>query len=137
MIPGVRHGRGRRTASGVAAESRRLDRPPAGTVSCYALDKRIRARLDQRLQGLEYRQRVREQRRAARQKAYQIASMMREQGTLRGARKYLELKGIPYRETVDPASGNRELTIPEQITLAYDPTGKFVSSRHPSVSVAY
>jgi hypothetical protein len=97
------------------------------------LDKRIRARLDERLRGLEYRQRVREQKRAARQKAYQIASMMREQGTLRGARKYLDWKGIPYRESVDPASGHRELTIPEQITLSYDPDGRFISSRAASL----
>jgi hypothetical protein len=101
---------------------------------CYALDKRVRAKLDEKLRGLEYRQRVREQRRAGRQKAYQIASMMREQGTLRGARKYLELKGIPYQESVDPASGNRELTIPEQITLSYDAEGRFLASRPPAIS---
>ena len=90
--------------------------------------------MNERLQGLEYRQRAREQQRAARQKAYRIASMMREQGTLRGARKYLELKGIPFRESIDPASGNRELTIPEQITLSYDRQGKFLSSRSPALS---
>ncbi len=104
------------------------------TVWCNALDKRIRKRLNERLAGLEYRQQAREQQRAVRQKAYRIASMMREQGTLRGARKYLELKGIPFRESVDPASGNLELTIPEQITLSYDRQGKFLSSRPPSLS---
>jgi excinuclease UvrABC helicase subunit UvrB len=98
------------------------------------LDKRIRKRLNERLGGLEYRQRAREQQRAVRQKAYQIASMMREQGTLKGARKYLEMKGIPFRELVDPASGNLELTIPEQITLSYDRNGRFLSSRPPSLS---
>ena len=98
------------------------------------MDKRIREKLDRRLSGLEYRQRAREQRRAARQKAYRIASMMREQGTLRGARKYLEIKGIPYREAIDPATGNRELTIPEQITLSYNAQGKFLSSRPPVFS---
>jgi len=98
------------------------------------LDKRIRKRLNERLRGLEYRQRAREQQRAVRQKAYQIASMMREQGTLKGARKYLEMKGIPFRELVDPASGNLELTIPEQITLSYERNGRFLSSRPPSLS---
>ncbi len=98
------------------------------------MNKRIRERLNQKLRGLEYRQLDREKQRALRQKAYRIASMMREQGTLRGARKYLELKGIPYRESVDPASGNRELTIPEQVTLAYDSEGRFLASRHPAVS---
>ncbi|MBZ5590891.1 MAG: hypothetical protein LAP39_01545 [Acidobacteriia bacterium] len=98
------------------------------------MNKRIRDRLNDRLRGLEYRQRAREQERSTRQKAYRIASMMREQGTLRGARKYLEIKGIPFRESLDPASGNRELTIPQQITLSYDPDGRFLSSRPPSVS---
>ena len=60
--------------------------------------------------------------------------MMREQGTLRGARKYLELKGIPYRESVNPVSGNCELTIPEQITLSYDSDGRFLASRPPAIS---
>lgn len=101
---------------------------------CNALNKRIRERLNQKLRGLEYRQLDRERQRALRQKAYRMASMMREQGTLRGARKYLELKGIPYRESVDPASGHRELTIPEQITLSYDADGRFLASRHPAIS---
>jgi hypothetical protein len=96
------------------------------------LNKRIRERLNDKLRGLEYRQRAREQERSARQKTYHIAAMMREQGTLRGARRYLDLKGIPYRETLDAASGNRELTIPRQITLSYDPDGRFLSSRPPS-----
>ena len=65
-----------------------------------------------------------------------MASMMREQGTLRGARRYLELKGIPYRESLDAASGNRELIIPKQITLSYDPEGRFISSRPPSISAS-
>jgi hypothetical protein len=103
---------------------------------CYALDKRIREKLNQRLRGVEYRQQAREQQRAIRQKAYRFASMMREQGTLRGARKYLEIKGIPFRESIDPVTGNRELTIPEQITLAYDPQGKFLRSRPPALSVS-
>ena len=111
-----------------------LDRMPDKTIWCNALDKRIRDRLNRLLQGWEYRQRAREQHRAVRQKAYQIASMMREQGTLRGARKYLELKGIPYRESIDPASGNCELTIPKQVTLSYDAGGRFLSSRPPSLS---
>ena len=98
------------------------------------MNKRIRERLSQKLRGLEYRQLDRERQRVLRQKTYRIASMMREQGTLRGARKYLELKGIPYRESVDPASGHRELTIPEQITLAYDAEGRFLASRPPAVS---
>lgn len=100
------------------------------------MNRRARERLNEKLRGFEYRQRAREQQRGARQKAYRIASMMREQGTLRGARKYLELKGIPYRESLDPASGNRELTIPQQITLSYDPEGKFLSSRPPSISAS-
>jgi hypothetical protein len=62
--------------------------------------------------------------------------MMREQGTLRGARKYLELKGIPYRESVNPVTGGSELTVPEQITLSYDPQGKFISSRQPSLTAS-
>ena len=98
------------------------------------MNKRIRDRLKQKLRGLEYRQLDREKQRALRQKAYRIASMMREQGTLRGARKYLDLKGIPYRESVDPASGQRELTIPEQITLSYDADGRFLASRPPAIS---
>ena len=101
---------------------------------CNPLDRRIREKLNQRLSGLEYRQLAREQSRAARQKAYRIASMMREQGTLRGARKYLEIKGIPYHEAIDPATGNSELTIPEQITLSYNPQGKFLFSRAPVLS---
>lgn len=99
------------------------------------MKQRTREKLKDRLRGLEYRQRAREQQRAERQKAYRVASMMREQGTLRGARKYLELKGIPYRESVDPGTGNRELTVPEQITLSYDPEGRFVSSRPAGLSV--
>jgi hypothetical protein len=98
------------------------------------LKQRTRQKLSDKLRGLEYRQHAREQQRAERQKAYRVASMMREQGTLRGARKYLELKGIPYRESIDPATGNRELTVPEQITLSYDPEGRFVSSRSGSLS---
>jgi hypothetical protein len=98
------------------------------------LNKRIRDRLNQKLRGLEYRQLDREKQRALRQKAYRIASMMREQGTLRGARKYLDLKDIPYRESINPASGNRELTIPEQITLSYDVDGRFLASRPPTIS---
>ena len=90
--------------------------------------------MNEKLRGLEYRQQARERQRAVRQKAYHIASMMREQGTLRGARKYLDLKGIPYRESLDPSTGVRELTIPEQITLSYDPAGRFVSSRSASLS---
>jgi hypothetical protein len=113
-----------------------LDPTPGGTVSCNALNKRIRERLNEKLRGLEYRQRAREQERTARQKTYRIASMMREQGTLRGARKYLDLKGIPYRESLDPASGNRELTIPQQITLSYDADGRFLSSRPPSIGAS-
>jgi hypothetical protein len=112
-----------------------LDPPVRKTILCNPLDKNIREKLNQRLRGLEYRQQAREQQRAARQKAYRIASMMREQGTLRGARKYLEIKGIPFRESVDPATGNRELTIPGQITLSYDPQGKFLRSRPPALSV--
>ena len=62
--------------------------------------------------------------------------MMREQGTLRGARKYLELKGIAYRESLNPATGVSELTVPEQITLSYDPQGRFISSRPPSLTAS-
>jgi hypothetical protein len=62
--------------------------------------------------------------------------MMREQGTIRGARKYLELKGIPYRESLNPATGASELIIPEQITLSYDPQGRFLSSRAASLSAS-
>ena len=62
--------------------------------------------------------------------------MMREQGTLRGARKYLELKGIPYRESLNPATGGSELTIPDQIILSYDLNGKFISSRVPSLTAS-
>src|SRR5713226_2408866 len=100
--------------------------------SANRVDRRIRDKLNEKLRGLEYRQRAREQQRAARQKAYQITSMMREQGTLRGARKYLELKGIPYHESVDAATGHRELIVPQQITLCYDSGGRFLSSRQPA-----
>ena len=98
------------------------------------MKKRNRDKVKERLRGLEYRQQAREQQRAERQKAYRIASMMREQGTLRGARKYLELKGIPFREAIDPATGHRELTVPRQITLSYDADGRFLSSRPPGLS---
>lgn len=97
------------------------------------MDRYIREKLNEKLRGFEYRQRAREQQRAARQNAYQIASMMREQGTLRGARKYLELKGIPYHESVDAVTGNRELLVPHQITLYYDSDGRFLSSRQPAL----
>ena len=100
------------------------------------MDRRIREKLQEKLRGLEYRQRARQEQRAARQKAYRIASMMREQGTLRGARKYLELKGIPYRESLDPRTGNSQLTIPEQITLSYDQHGRFVSSGPPGMQAS-
>ncbi|HUJ20839.1 MAG TPA: hypothetical protein VLX58_04915 [Bryobacteraceae bacterium] len=95
------------------------------------MDKRIRNKLEQKLRGLEYRQQAREERRSARQRAHHMAVMMREQGTLRGARKYLDLKGIPYREFTDPATGHHKLTIPEQITLSYDAAGKFLASGPP------
>lgn len=100
------------------------------------MKKRNRDKVKERLRGLEYRQQAREQQRSERQKAYRIASMMREQGTLRGARKYLELKGIPFREAVDPATGYRELIVPRQITLSYDADGRFLSSRPPGFSVS-
>jgi hypothetical protein len=98
------------------------------------VNRRNREKLNQRLRGLEDRQQAREQYRLARQKAYRVASMMRQQGTLRGARMYLELKGIAYRESPNPVTGGSELTIPEQITLCYDPHGKFISSRPPSLT---
>jgi hypothetical protein len=60
--------------------------------------------------------------------------MMREQGTLRGARKYLELKGIPYTQSLNPATGGSDLTIPDQITLSYDLQGRFISSHPPSLT---
>jgi hypothetical protein len=100
------------------------------------VNRRIREKLNQRLRGLEYRQQARERHQIARQRAYRIASMMREQGTLRGARKYLELKGIPYRESLNPATGGSELTIPEQIILSYDLKGRFISSRPPSLTAS-
>lgn len=112
-----------------------LDPAHAGTIWCNALKKHTREKLQQRLRGLEYRQQAREQQRAERQKAYHIAAMMREQGTLRGARKYFELKGIPYRESVDAATGRRELTVPHQIILSYDAQGRFLSSRSPRLAV--
>ena len=37
---------------------------------------------------------------------------------------------------LDPATGNLELTIPEQITLSYDPQGKFLRSRPPALSAS-
>ena len=95
------------------------------------MDKRIRERLNQKLRGFEYRQLARERVRAARQRAYRIAAMMREEGTLRGARQYLDLKGVPYREHFDPLTGNTALTIPEQVTLSYDPQGRFLASGPP------
>lgn len=113
-----------------------LDGAGIGTIWCIALKKRNRDKVKERLRGLEYRQHAREQQRAGRQKAYRIASMMREQGTLRGARKYLELKGIPFREAVDPATGRHELTVPHQITLSYDTEGRFISSRSPVLASA-
>ena len=96
------------------------------------MKKHTREKLTQALRGLEYRQQAREQTRAERQRAYRIAAIMREQGTLRGARKYFELKGIPFRESIDPATGRRELTVARQITLSYDAEGRFLSSRPPS-----
>src|SRR5947209_12842755 len=104
-------------AAHIISVSDRLDLAPSGRVWCIgsagqclrrkplpasgeiSLDRRIREKLQEKLRGLEYRQRARQEQRAARQKAYRIASMMREQGTLRGARKYLELKRIPYSES--------------------------------------
>ncbi len=98
------------------------------------MKKRTREKLEQRLNGLEYRQEAREQQRSERQRAYQLAAMMREQGTLRGARKYFELKSIPFHESVDAATGHHELTVPRQITLSYDAQGRFLSSRPPSLT---
>lgn len=92
------------------------------------MDKRIREKLKQRLQGFEYRQRDREQQRSARQRGYRIANMMREQGTLNGARKYLELKGVVYNQSADPRTGRVILTVPGQVSFAYGPDGRFVSS---------
>ena len=100
------------------------------------MKRHTREKLEQRLRGLEYRQQAREQQRGERQKAYRIAAMMREQGTLRGARKYFELKSIPYHESVDAATGRHELTVPRQITLCYDADGRFVSSRPPGQSAS-
>ena len=92
------------------------------------MDKRIREKLKQRLQGFEYRQRDREQQRSARQRTYRISSMMREQGTLNGARKYLDLKGVRYQQSADPRTGRVTLTVPGQVSFAYGPDGRFVSS---------
>jgi hypothetical protein len=99
------------------------------------MDKRIRERLKRRLQGFEYRQRDREQQRSARQRAYRTASMMREQGTLAGARKYLDMKGVAYRQTDDPRTGRVTLIVPGQVSFAYGPDGRFVSSG-PAAAVA-
>ncbi len=95
------------------------------------MQERIRQKLEQRLRGFEYRQRARKEHRAARQKAYRIASMMREQGTLRGARKYLDFKGIPYQQNSNPATGITTLMIPGQLTLQYDSQGRFLASGPP------
>ena len=95
------------------------------------MQQRIRQKLEQRLRGFEYRQRARNEHRAGRQKAYRVASMMREQGTLRGARKYLDFKGIPYRQDANPATGVTTLMIPGQIALVYDSKGNFVASGPP------
>lgn len=95
------------------------------------MDKRIREKLQKRLEGFEYRQRSREQQRSARQRTYRIASMMREQGTLKGARKYLELKGVAYQQAADPRTGRIILTVPGQVSFAYGPDGRFVSSGPP------
>ncbi len=95
------------------------------------MQEQIRRKLEQRLRGFEYRQRARNEQRAARQKAYRITSMMREQGTLRGARKYLDFKGIPYRRDSDPATGITTLIIPGQISLQYDSQGRFLASGPP------
>jgi hypothetical protein len=113
-----------------------LDQAAVGALWCYPLKKRTREKLHDRLRGLEYRQQAREQQRSERQKAYRIAAMMREQGTLRGARKYFELKAIPYHESVDAVTGCHELTVPRQITLSYDADGRFLSSRPPGLSAA-
>ena len=102
----------------------------------YRLQERIRQKLEARLRGFEYRQQGRKEHRAARQKAYRITSMMREQGTLRGARKYLDFKGIPYRQDSDRATGITTLMIPGQITLRYDPQGRFLASGPPGASSA-
>lgn len=88
------------------------------------------------MRGLEYRQQAREERRTARQRAYRMAAMMREQGTLRGARRYLELKGVRYCQAVDPRTGEVTLTVPGQITLAYGPDGRFLASGPPGAAMA-
>ncbi len=98
------------------------------------MKKQTRKKLEQRLHGLAYRQQAREQQRAERQKAYRLAAMMRQQGTLRGARKYFELKSIPYHESVDALTGCHELTVPRQIILSYDAEGRFLSSRPPGLN---
>ena len=91
------------------------------------MQEQIRRKLEQRLRGFEYRQRARSEQRAARQKAYRITSMMREQG----ARKYLDFKGIPYRRDTDSATGITTLIIPGQISLQYDSQGRFLASGPP------
>jgi len=124
-------------ASAVKSCINALDQPRTKAIWCYPLKKRTREKLHQRLEGLEYRQQARELQRAERQRAYRLAAMMREQGTLRGARKYFELKSIPYHESVDATTGCHELTVPRQITLSYDANGRFLSSRPPGLTVGH
>ena len=100
------------------------------------MKRRTRQKLEDKLRGLEYRQGARERQRAERQKAYRIASMMREQGTLRGARKYLDFKSIPYQQNSNPATGITTLMIPGQLTLQYDSQGRFLASGPPGAFLA-
>jgi len=92
------------------------------------LDKRIRKKIAGKLLGLEYRQQSRMAQRAMHARAARIRKMMQQKGTLNGARKYLELKGVGYHQSIDEDTGNIVLSVPGQVALVYGPDGKFLSS---------
>jgi hypothetical protein len=92
------------------------------------MSRSIREIVAERLRGFEYRQEARNAARSARTRSNRAAAMMRENGTLKGARQYLRYKGVDFTETVDPVNGHVLLTVPGQVVLAYGADGKYLGS---------
>jgi hypothetical protein len=92
------------------------------------MGKSIREIVAERLKGFEYRQEARNRERAAEKRSRKKSALGHQQGTLKGARLYFELKGIQVQEARDSATGCVRLVVPGQLVLTYDAEGRYVGS---------
>lgn len=92
------------------------------------MDKAAREKLRRRLEGFDDRQRQRNEQRAEETRRTGERRLMNAHGTIQGARAYLARKGVGFEESVDPISGRILVTIPRQIVLIYDASGRYLAS---------